>query len=628
MFIKSVAARLIAPVLVSMLLLAILSAVTLQTEGRVARANQDAAHAEAVMLRLAELRSLSRSLQRDALNLVIESDPAERKVIQGKFDTRLGKFADQLGTLQGDAARYAITPAYFTSQARVRRELTEVGRLAGAGDRAAGLSHFRQRVRPAERLASRIADTRIDALTDEVKALHVRADTVAEQGRWILIGATLLLAITGLATGLYMALRTVVRPLHELRQAMGLLAEGQTGRAIPHAEREDEVGEMARSMVAFRDQLARAEAEKTAQTQLIVASIGQGLSALAKGDLTARIDARLDEPFARLKNDFNTAMAALHATMARVVGATSGVRAGAMDIRQASDDLSQRTEQQAASLEETAAAMDEITSTVRQTAEGANRANRAVADARIEAQQSGEIVRRAVDAMAGIERTSSEISEIISVIDGIAFQTNLLALNAGVEAARAGDAGKGFAVVASEVRALAQRSADAAKDVKSRILASSEQVESGVSLVSETGKALERIIHQIAEISTLVENIASSAEKQAVGLQEVNTAVSAMDGVTQQNAAMVEQATAAARSLAVEADGLAREISRFRIDNQPGHFSAPVQPVHQLQQRVAAAGRRIAQAARPGAAPAPTQAPPASMGNAALAVSDDDWTEF
>ena len=199
--------------------------------------------------------------------------------------------------------------------------------------------------------------------------------------------------------------------------------------------------------------------------------------------------------------------------------------------------------------------------------------------------------------MTQIERGSAEISEIISVIDGIAFQTNLLALNAGVEAARAGDAGRGFAVVASEVRALAQRSADAAKDVKTKIMASSGQVEVGVELVSETGKALQRIIGRIAELSTLVSTIAASAEQQATGLQQVNTAVSEMDGVTQQNAAMVEEATAAARSLAEEADQLAREVARFTIDDSPrGSAAAPV--VHTLQARAAKAGRDIARTAR------------------------------
>jgi len=301
-----------------------------------------------------------------------------------------------------------------------------------------------------------------------------------------------------------------------------------------------------------------------------------------------------------------------------VTEATSGINSGATDIRQASDDLSQRTEQQAASLEETAAAMDEITSTVRQTAAGAVRANSVVEEARIEAEQSGQVVRRAVDAMSGIERSSNEISEIISVIDGIAFQTNLLALNAGVEAARAGDAGRGFAVVASEVRALAQRSAEAAKDVKTRITASSEQVDAGVELVSETGKALDRIITRIGEISALVSQIASAAEQQATGLQQVNTAVSEMDGVTQQNAAMVEEATAAARSLSAEADELARQVARFKMSaGEPVLKAVPV--VHQLQDRAADAGRRIARSARR-----------ASSGSAstAIAMSADDWSEF
>jgi methyl-accepting chemotaxis protein len=300
--------------------------------------------------------------------------------------------------------------------------------------------------------------------------------------------------------------------------------------------------------------------------------------------------------------------------MSAVVEAASGINNGASDIRQASDDLSQRTEQQAASLEQTAAAMDEITSTVRETAAGASRANAVVGEARHEAEHSGEVVRRAVDAMGGIERSSAEISEIISVIDGIAFQTNLLALNAGVEAARAGDAGRGFAVVASEVRALAQRSAEAAKDVKTRILASSEQVDAGVELVSETGKALDRIIARIGEISTLVASIASSAEHQATGLQQVNTAVSEMDGVTQQNAAMVEQATAAARSLSSEADALARNVARFKLGAEGS--TRPANPVHRLQDRARAAHRPAARAGG------------GHRGGAVLAVAEDDWSAF
>ena len=457
--------------------------------------------------------------------------------------------------------------------------------------------------------------------------------TIAAQGSFSfslpVIAAAVALVLSLVA--MRVARKLICDPYVSSVVTMEHLAAGDVDREILYNDYKDCVGRMARAMHVFRRHAADIKKAGEAQ-QLVVTSLGRGLSELADGNLTDTIHTPFPADYEKLRVDFNRAMESMGRAMSAVTIATHGINAGASDIRQASDDLSQRTEQQAASLEETAAAMDEITSTVRQTAEGANRANRAVADARIEAQQSGEVVRRAVDAMAGIERASSEISEIISVIDGIAFQTNLLALNAGVEAARAGDAGKGFAVVDSEVRALAQRSADAAKDVKSRILASSEQVESGVGLVSETGKALERIIGQIGEISTLVENIANSAERQSTGLQEVNTAVSAMDGVTQQNAAMVEQATAAARSLAVEADALAREIARFRVANQPGHAPAPVQPVHQMQQRVAAAGRRIAQSARPAPAPAatpmPVHAAPQAMGNAALAVSDDDWTEF
>jgi methyl-accepting chemotaxis protein len=289
------------------------------------------------------------------------------------------------------------------------------------------------------------------------------------------------------------------------------------------------------------------------------------------------------------------------------------VSAGAADIGQSSDDLSRRTEQQAASLEETAAAMDEITAAVKKTAEGANRADGVVGEARHEAEQSGDVVRRAVAAMTGIERSSAEISDIITVIDGIAFQTNLLALNAGVEAARAGDAGRGFAVVASEVRALAQRSAEAAKDVKTRNLASSEQVDVGVELVGETGKALDRIIVRIGEISGLVSTIATSAEQQATGLQQVNTAVSEMDGVTQQNAALVEESNAAARDLSDEADTLARQVARFRVGERAAPVVQAVPAVHKLQDRVAKASRRIARPAR---------------GNAAVAVREDDWSAF
>jgi len=397
---------------------------------------------------------------------------------------------------------------------------------------------------------------------------------------------------------------------------MEALAAGDLASPIPNAEFTDCVGRMTRAMEVFRRN-GETIRETAATQEQIVGALGEGLSRLALSDLTYRINRPFSAEYEQLRSNFNHAMDSMAEVMTAVTEVANGIKNGASDIRQASDDLSQRTEQQAASLEQTAAAMDEITGAVRETAVGAGRANSAVSEARAEAEQSGDVVRRAVDSMGGIERASAEISEIISVIDGIAFQTNLLALNAGVEAARAGDAGKGFAVVASEVRALAQRSADAAKDVKTKITASSQQVELGVELVCETGKALQRIIDQIGEVATLVGTIATSAEQQAGSLQQVNTAVSEMDGVTQQNAAMVEQATAAARSLAEEAEALAQQVGGFKLEE--GHRPAvATNSVHHLQARAAKAGRSVAANVRRRAV----------SGGALAAVAEDDWSEF
>jgi methyl-accepting chemotaxis protein len=358
--------------------------------------------------------------------------------------------------------------------------------------------------------------------------------------------------------------RSISLPVEAVAGRMRSLAAGDTASAIPGRDRHDEVGEMAQALETFRD-TAIVAAEREAEQQRVVEVVGGGLAALAKGHLDARIGDSLTGSFRKLGSDFDSAMGALNAAMRAVVASTGGIRDGASDISSASDDLSRRTEQQAASLEETAAALDEITATVRSTATGAAQANVTMAATRGDAEEGVRIVRQAVEAMGGIKRASDEIADIISVIDGIAFQTNLLALNAGVEAARAGDAGKGFAVVASEVRALAQRSANAASDVKSRILASGNQVEIGVDLVGETGEALERIVGRIAEMAGLVATIAKGADEQSSGLQQVNIAVSEMDSVTQQNAAMVEESTAAARGLADQAAALAQHVDRFQL---------------------------------------------------------------
>jgi methyl-accepting chemotaxis protein len=326
------------------------------------------------------------------------------------------------------------------------------------------------------------------------------------------------------------------------------------------------------------DQRRRIEAEQAAaaaQRQFVVDSVAAGLEKLSGGDLLFRLTETFSSEYEKLRGDFNAAMAKLQETMQAIATNAQGVQMGAGEITQASDDLSRRSEQQAASLEETAAALDQITATVRRTAEVANEARNLVSTSKTDAEHSGDVVRQTVGAMDRIETSSKQIGNIIGVINEIAFQTNLLALNAGVEAARAGDAGRGFAVVATEVRALAQRSADAAKEIKALISASGQQVEAGVKLVSETGNALGRIVTQVTQLNGLVVELAASAKEQATGLGEVNSAVNQMDQVTQQNAAMVEQATAASHSLSEEAEELARLVGQFRIGQEYAETTKP-----------------------------------------------------
>ena len=328
---------------------------------------------------------------------------------------------------------------------------------------------------------------------------------------------------------------------------------------------------------------------------------------MAKGDLCVDLKG-LPSSYEQIENDFAIAMDALRSTLESVAHVAGSIRTGSAEISTASDDLSNRTEQQAASLEETAAAMERVAGTVRETADGAAHVRQAVTETHNDASQGGVIVRDAVAAMSAIEASSQEVAKTIAVIDSIAFQTNLLALNAGVEAARAGDTGKGFAVVANEVRALAQRSADAALSIKGLITDSSKQIENGVKLVSQTGEALDRIVARVTEVSALVQQIAGAADEQAGSIQEVSTAVSDMDKVTQQNAAMVEQTTAAAKSLAAEADELAQLVARFALGGS-GAMSAPapMAPARSGPRKIAAA---------------------ISRGSNKLAAANEEWTEF
>jgi methyl-accepting chemotaxis protein len=354
------------------------------------------------------------------------------------------------------------------------------------------------------------------------------------------------------------------------RQTSGLAAVGAAVEALQRIiqEQSDAAAQAITQRQATDDARRRLDAERQTairQQKLAIAALTEGLEHLAAGDLLFRLTEALAAEFEVLRADFNAAIATMQDTMQAITTVAQGVRSGADEITQASDDLSRRTEQQAASLEETAAALDQITTTVRHTAENANDARNTVSAAKTDAERSGNVLRDTVQAMDGIETSSKQIGNIIGVIDEIAFQTNLLALNAGVEAARAGDAGRGFAVVATEVRALAQRSADAAKEIKTLISTSGQQVETGVKLVGETGKALARIVEQVAQLNSLVTVIAASAREQATGLDEVNTALNQMDQVTQQNAAMVEESRATSHGLAGEAQELARLVGQFKL---------------------------------------------------------------
>ena len=290
-----------------------------------------------------------------------------------------------------------------------------------------------------------------------------------------------------------------------------------------------------------------------------------GLSRLAANNLEHSIEKEFLPAYEKLRVDFNVAHENLKSAMTGIAESIDKVASGGQEIATASDDLSRRTEQQAASLEETAAALDQVTSTVKKTTDGARQARTVASEARGDAEQSGEIVRRVVEAMGRIEKSSAEIGRIIGVIDEIAFQTNLLALNASVEAARAGDVGRGFAVVASEVRAMAQRSAGAAKEIKGLVSASKTEVDTGVRLVAETGESLSRIVGKVSQINSVVADIAAGAEEQSRALQEVNIAVNQMDQATRQNAAMAEETTAAARSMLQETQQLSEMVGQFRL---------------------------------------------------------------
>mgnify|MGYP002652655553 CR=1 FL=1 len=453
----------------------------------------------------------------------------------------------------------------------------------------------------------------------------------------ILAAAAALCVLFGVGVSLVVARRGIVMPVRELTSTMSELADGKLDGDATDVSRQDEIGEMAGAVEIFRqaaianrrleaeaaENRKRAEAERirlqedaeaAAQARLIQATSGLagGLKRLAAGDLAFQLSEPFAPDFEQLRHDLNSAVAQLGDALSAVADSSRSIDGGSREISESADDLSRRTEQQAAALEETAAALDEITANVANSTKRAEEARHVAVEANASAAKSGSVVADAVEAMRRIEHSSGQISNIIGVIDEIAFQTNLLALNAGVEAARAGEAGKGFAVVAQEVRELAQRSAQAAKEIKGLIHNSSAEVENGVKLVRDAGSALKTISGFIVEINVHMESIATSAKEQSVGLAEVNTAVNAMDQTTQQNAAMVEQSNAASNTLANEAVRLRELVSQFKLQ---GIAETPLANARTTTRSDSSQPHR------------PTRRTAAYHGSAALDVSSD-WQEF
>ncbi|WP_156379065.1 methyl-accepting chemotaxis protein, partial [Rhizobium sp. Root149] len=528
------------------------------------------------------------------------------------------RYETKVRTEKGRALVNDIKPLLADYDAVAKRYTDHVA----AGDIPKAAAYFKAELKPR-------ADAVNTKITELVAAIIANSKTVvatAEDDASFAFTAVLILAIATLSiclAGMYFAVAGIARPINAITEAMRRLAGGDDQSRIPFEGRSDEVGAMASAVEVFRqnslsnkrleqEALAnRSEAEKQREAeqqrtareaeQLRVASsaLGAGLKRLASGDLACRIQTQFAPEYEPLRQDFNATVEQLSQTVSAVITAVGNMDSGTREIASGANDLSKRTEQQAAALEETAAALDQITANVSSSSKMTEKARSVAQAATHSATQSANVVAHAEEAMQRIESSSQQISNIIGVIDEIAFQTNLLALNAGVEAARAGEAGKGFAVVAQEVRELqtnllalnagveaarageagkgfavvaqevrelAQRSAQAAKEIKGLIQNSTGEVEGGVKLVRQTGEALKTIGDHITRINSFMESIATSSREQSTGLTEVNVAVNQMDQTTQQNAAMVEQSTAAAASLSQEAGKLRELVSMFQLE--------------------------------------------------------------
>lgn len=410
----------------------------------------------------------------------------------------------------------------------------------------------------------------IDLNVNGAEALSAKSALIYIESRQMVINSAILGCVIAGFLALLM-MKTFVKPITQMSTSIKRLVDGDLEVELHGLARADELGSLARALNSFKALFAaeqgrsRSDLEKARETEETIKAIGNGLAVLAQGDLTHNVREDVTGPLSRLHLDYNDAVAHLRDVLKEIVEGFSIIRDGTDEIANASADLSQRTEQQAESLGHASQTLAEFSESVRVAAGNALQTSSRLAVARASAEKVDETAKRAVRAMRNIESSSKEMNDIITTIDGLAFQTNLLALNAGVEAARAGSSGAGFAVVANEVRNLARRSAEAANSIRQLVTTSDGLINEGVSLVENSGEALQRIVTEVTEVSDLVDQIAKATERQAGGISEISNMVGSMDRATQQNAAMVEQSTSSSLNLSNETQRLFELLAFFDL---------------------------------------------------------------